>query len=95
MFAGRPRWGGGGDLNRKSILVRPSKWAVMPQVGHTRGWPAGGDARAEPPPPLRLRYLLPRMKTLVTFRLGFISHIGRRFETLGCSPIDKNTPYLV
>ena len=26
-----------------------SKRAVMPQMGRTRGWPAGGDALGEPP----------------------------------------------
>ena len=37
----------------RDVITSPgaSKRALMPQVGRTRGWPAGGDARGEPPPP--------------------------------------------
>ena len=44
---------------------------------------------------LDMHIILPRLKTLVTFRAGFTTHVGRHFETLRSSPIDLNTPYLV
>ena len=42
------------------VITSPgaSKRVVMPGVGHTRGWPVGGDAQEEPHPPPRPGYIV-------------------------------------
>ena len=44
----------------RAVITSPGagKRVVMPQVGRTRGWPAGGDAREEPHPPPFLGYFV-------------------------------------